>query len=191
KSIDKLHKKLSKSKNPKDLLNNYGYKKYLNVNGDATLSINETKIEEASQWDGLLGITTNITDMPPENLLTHYRGLWQIEESFGINKHDLRMRPIFHWSPHRVKAHIAISFMAFVCVRHLEYILSIRSKKISPEIIRKSLLQVQASTLKDDSSNKFFLLTSCIPAEAKRIYKVMGIKIPSQTVEICGASAKK
>ena len=187
KSIEKLHKKLSKSKDPKALLNNYGYKKYLSVEGEATLGLNESKIEESARWDGLLGIATNITNMAPEALLAHYRDLWQVEESFRINKHDLKMRPIYHWSPHRVKAHIAISFMAFVCVRHLEYILSIRSKKISPEVIRKSLLQVQASTLKDNASGRCFLLASSIPEEAKKIYKITGIKIPVRAAEFCGA----
>ena len=187
KSVEKLYKKLSKSKDPKALLNNYGYKKYLEVKGEAKLGINEAKIEESARWDGLLGVVTNITDGAPEILLKHYRGLWQIEESFRINKHDLKMRPIYHWSPHRVKAHIAISFMAFVCVRYLEYVLSIRAEKISPEVIRKSLLQVQASILKDESSGKRFLLTSPLSEVAKKIYKIIGIKIPMHTTEICGA----
>lgn len=187
KSIEKLHKKLSKSSNPKALLNSYGYKKYLEVKGEAELGINEEKIKESEQWDGLLGVITNITDSDPETLLKHYRGLWQIEESFRINKHDLKMRPIYHWSPRRVKAHIAISFIAFVCVRYLEYILSIRSEKISPEIIRKSLMHVQGSILKDESSGKRFLITSPLSVVAKRIYKVIGIKTPEHTAEVCGA----
>jgi transposase len=44
-----------------------------------------------------------------------------VEESFRINKHDLLIRPIFHWSEQKIKAHIAIAFMAFSLVRHLEY----------------------------------------------------------------------
>jgi transposase len=187
KSIEKLYQKLSKSTNPKELLNNYGYKKYLEVKGKAKLAVNQTKIQEAARWDGLLGIVTNIQDSTPADLLSHYRGLWQVEESFRINKHDLKMRPIYHWSPHRVKAHIAISFIAFVCVRYLEYILAVREKKMSPEMIRKSLLQVQASVLRDESSKKHYLLSSSLSLEAKRIYKVMGIKTPTHTAEICGA----
>jgi transposase len=187
KSIEKLYKKLAKSNDPKSLLNNYGYKKYMEVKGEATLQLNEAKIEEEARWDGLLGVTTNIDDRPPEELLHQYRGLWQIEESFRINKHDLKMRPIFHWRPHRVKAHLAISFMAFVCVRYLEYLLLVHSEKLSPEVIRKSLLQVQASVIKDKSSGKQFLLSSCLPAYAKKIYQVMGVKIPPHTIELCGA----
>lgn len=191
KAIEKLQKKLSKSKNPKSLLNNYGYKKYITINGITDIGINVEKIEEAKCWDGLLGISTNIIDKDPEQLLNYYRGLWQIEESFRINKHDLRMRPIYHWKPHRIKAHIAISFIAFVCVRYLEYLISIKEVKISPEIIRQTLLQVQASVIEDKSTGRQFLLTSNISDNAKKLYKLIGIKLPSSTSEIkskvCGA----
>ena len=47
--------------------------------------------------------------------------LWRIEESFRIQKHDLKVRPVFHWNESRIRAHLAICFMAFCCVRHLEY----------------------------------------------------------------------
>jgi transposase len=189
KSIEKLYKKLSKSKDPKTLLNNYGYKKYIDVNGEAALEINEAKIEEATQWDGLLGVVTNIDDHPAETLLMHYRGLWQIEESFRINKHDLRMRPIYHWSPHRVKAHIAISFIAFVCVRYLEYRMAVQSDKISPEEIRKALLQTQASIIHDKKSEQSFLLPSKVNPQAKEIYRVMRIKMPNKLTKLENRSA--
>jgi len=189
KSIEKLHKKLSKSKNPKALLNNYGHKKYLEVKGEAKLIVNESKIEESARWDGLLGVTTNITNHSPEKLLIHYRGLWQVEESFRINKHDLKMRPIYHWSPHRVKAHIAISFIAFVCVRYLEYRMAVQSEKVSPEEIRKALLQTQASVIHDKKSEKTFLLPSKINSVAKEIYRITRIKIPQKIIKLQECSA--
>lgn len=184
KSIEKLYKKMAKSKNPKSLLNNYGYKKYIEVRGNAYIELNHSKIEMASQWDGLLGIVTNIEDVDPQQLLSHYRGLWQIEESFRINKHDLKMRPIYHWKASRVRAHIAISFIAFVCVRYLEYIMTVKSKKISPELIRNSLQTVQASIVKDSKSGRTFLLPSPISPTARSLYHAAGIKIPQVATEI-------
>ena len=98
------------------------------------------------------------------------------------------MRPIFHWRPHRVRAHIAIAFMAFVCVRYLERFISIKQQKISPEQIRKNLLLVQASVIREKGSRQSFLLSSSIPAVAKAIYKTIGIKLPACTTKIqCGA----
>ena len=34
-------------------------------------------------------------------MLSHYRSLCQIEESFRITKHDLKVRPVYHWTPSR------------------------------------------------------------------------------------------
>ena len=114
KAVDRLIKKIGKSQNPKDLLNHYGYKKFLIIKGKTSLSINQDKIDAESRWDGLHGVITNLPDTPHQEVLSHYRGLWQVEESFRITKHDLKVRPIYHWTPSRVRAHIAISSMGFV-----------------------------------------------------------------------------
>jgi len=183
-SIEKLRKKLSKSKDPKSLLSNYGYKKYLEVKGDIELKVNDKKLKEDAKWDGLLGVITNVQNVPHEQILAHYRSLWQIEECFRINKHDLKLRPIYHWSPNRVKAHIAISFIAFVCVRYLEYRLALQSEKLSPEVIRDSLLHVQASVIHDKKTGKDFLLPSRMNQHAKEMYRVLRIKMPEKIMQI-------
>lgn len=184
KAIEKLHKKLSKSKDPKSLLSSYGYKKFLGIEGTAKIIVNTDKIEDAAKWDGLVGVITNDATATPEQLFSHYRGLWQIEESFRINKHDLKMRPIYHWQPQRVKAHIAICFMSFVCVRYLEYLSAVQIQKMSPEVIRSALLNVQGSIIEDKKSGRKFLLTSDISASAKEIYRILNIKIPAGVSEI-------
>ncbi|MDR3326723.1 MAG: hypothetical protein LBT04_01085 [Prevotellaceae bacterium] len=44
-------------------------------------------------WDGLHGVFTNTdrSELDAISVLDEYHGLWQVEESFRINKHDLRM----------------------------------------------------------------------------------------------------
>jgi len=184
KMITKLYEKLNKSKNPKALLSNYGYKKYIELTGSAEVGINEAKLKEDAKWDGLLGVITNVEKLSAEQILANYRSLWQIEECFRINKHDLKMRPIYHWTPSRVKAHIAISFIAFVCVRYLEYRLAVQSQKLSPEVIRSSLLQVQASVIHDKKTDAKFLLPAKINQNAKEIYRVLSIKAPEKIMLI-------
>lgn len=114
KALDKLQKKLNKSKNPESFLQNTSYRKYLKIEqlSEQAVIIDEQKINSAAQWDGLHGIITNITDITASDAFEHYRGLWQIEETFRLTKHDLRVRPIFHWTPKRIEAHVALCFMA-------------------------------------------------------------------------------
>lgn len=180
KSILKLQQKLAKSSNPKNVISNYGYQKYLLIDGEATLRINEEKLNNEMNWDGLSGVYTNQTKLSDTEILSHYRSLWQVEESFRINKHDLSIRPIYHWTPRRVTAHIAISFMAFACVRHLEYRVKTQYKKLSPEIIRQELLKVQAEIIKDNATGKRYLLPVKMSQEAKQLYRIIDIKPPDQ-----------
>ena len=184
KAVDRLIKKIGKSQNPKSLLNNYGYKKFLIIKGKTSLSINQDKIAAESRWDGLHGVITNLPDTPHQEVLSHYRGLWQVEESFRITKHDLKVRPIYHWTPSRVRAHIAISFMAFACIRQLMYRIKLQHKALSPEVIRNALIHVQHSVLKHKRTNKRYVIPSTIDPQAKKIYAVMGLKATTTAYQL-------
>ena len=180
KAIEKLQRKLAKSRHPKHLLNNYGYKKFLSVEGETTLSINQDKVEQAQRWDGLHGVITNLSnDESANTILGYYQGLWQVEESFRITKHDLKIRPIYHWTPSRVRAHIAISFMAFSCVRHLMYRVSLQQGAMSAEVIRNALIHVQTSLLRDKTTNTRYAIPSNTSPAAKKLYQVMGLPLSS------------
>lgn len=185
KAIEKLKNKLKSSTNPVALIRNYGYKKYIKIKGkESSIEIDEQKVFESARWDGLHGIITNRKELRAEEALEYYHQLWQIEENFRISKHDLRIRPIYHWVPRRVKAHIAISFMALVCVRHLEYRVKRQYRKLSPEVIRNELLHVQCSILRDIETNKKYCLPSKTTKEQKKIYQTVGKKIDSVPFEI-------
>ena len=175
-AVEKLIKKISQSQNPKSLLNNYGYKKYLHIEGDSRLQVDQGKMEEDQRWDGLHGVVTNLAQMEAEEVLAHYRGLWQVEETFRISKHDLRVRPIFHWTPARIRAHLAIAFMALLCVRHLAYRVGLQSRRLSPEAIRTALLHVQSSVLEHQGTGRHYVIPSAVSREAEQIYQVMGLK---------------
>ena len=106
-------------------------------------------------------VVTNVTGMGHSELLTRYREFWRVEESFRITKHDLRMRPVFHWKPERVEAHIAIAYMAFACVRHLAYRIAVQQReRMSPERIRKALPARQYSIIRDAGFGRHYALPS-------------------------------
>lgn len=200
KGIQRLKDKLKKNRSVKSQLSNQGYRKYLQLEPisqdqkddgknpcDLSIILDEQKIEEDSAWDGLKGIVTNNTNLSNEELIHQYSNLWQVEESFRITKHDLKIRPIYHWKPSRVKAHLAISFMAYTLVRHLEHRVRLQYIKLSPEKIRKILLSIQMSILYDTATGKRFALPSKISQEAKKIYKLMEVPISSRPYILCSA----
>jgi transposase len=177
KAIEKLRQKLEKSKNPESLISNYGYRKYLTIDGKVQVRVNEEKLEREALWDGLHGVMTNIRekDLKAEEVLSQYHGLWQVEESFRITKHDLRVRPVFHWSAKRIKAHIAICFVAFALIRFLQH--RIRQKTgecFSPERIREELYRIQESILKHTIDDNRYVVPSKPGQDAIKIYRTMG-----------------
>jgi len=187
KGIQKLRDKLIKNKSVKTHLSNQGYKKYLQLQESTneekksscniSITLNEEKIKEDAIWDGLKGIVTNNGDLTNEELIHQYSNLWQVEESFRITKHDLKIRPIYHWKPQRVKAHLAISFMAYTLVRHLEHRVRLQYIKLSPEKIRQILLSIQVSILYDTKTKKRFAMPSKISNDAKKIYNLMEVPL--------------
>jgi len=179
KAIEKLQQKLKNSKKPESLISNYGYKKFIVVDGKAQIRINEDKLKKEALWDGLGGIFTNIKkkDMKVTEVLNQYHGLWQIEESFRINKHDLRMRPVFHWNPDRIRAHISICFMAFALIRFLQYKIKLQIKEsLSAERIKRELYSIQESILKDTTDHKRYVIPSKPSEDAIKIYKSMNMR---------------
>ncbi|GHV60215.1 transposase [Bacteroidia bacterium] len=178
-AIEKLREKLEKSKRPESLISNYGYKKYLTVDGEVQVRINEEKLEKESLWDGLHGIFTNIRgkDMDAQTILSHYHGLWQVEESFRITKHDLRVRPVFHWSAKRIRAHLAICFVAFSLIRFLQHRIQQEIKEsFSAERIREELYRVQESIIRDITGNNRYVIPSKPSQDAIKLYDVMHMK---------------
>ena len=103
-------------------MNRRGYNKFLDISKDITVSINEEKIEEDMLWDGLKGYLTN-TDLPMEEVISRYHGLWVVERAFRIGKGTLEMRPMFHFSEKRIEAHICICFVAYKIYKELERVI--------------------------------------------------------------------
>ena len=177
KEVKRLLDKLDRSDNPKELLSNHGMKRFIAVEGEARLTVNPEKIAEAEQWDGLAGVITNLRDASVSEVMSHYHGLWQVEESFRITKHDLRVRPIWHWNSDRIRAHIAIAFMAFACVRHLAYRVAVQKRRMSPEVIRSALVHRQCSVLRCRQSGNRYVIPSKPTPAAEQIYATMGLPL--------------
>lgn len=174
--VQRMMKKVKDGKlKVKDLIPNYGTKKYITIESGKA-RINEDKIEQDAMWDGLHGIITNSKKQPPSVLLTRYRGLWQIEETFRISKHDLKMRPIYHWTENRIRAHIAICFIALALIKQAVYRIGVQQQPMSFEQIRNELLHAQSSIVRDITTKKKYIIPSHVTVNQKKIYQVFGLK---------------
>ena len=104
------------------------------------------------------------------------RELWTIEAAFRVQKHDLAMRPIYHWKKERIEAHILICYLAYALLRHAQYRVSLQQQPISVEQLQNELLSVQASILRDKTTGARYRLPSATSLAAQAIYQAFNLK---------------
>ncbi len=193
--IDKLKAKLGKAKkeaiepetgeikaaktsgNAKKLITNSGYLKYVEqTDTGGVFVLNEDRLQSDAAWDGLHAIVTSDRKSSATQLLARYRRLWVIEDSFRLIKHNLAIRPNYHFKPERIKAHIGICFLAFALIRHAQQRIKLAQKAMSTEAIRNALHSVQASVLEHKKTKAKYRLPSVFSQDASCIYKAFGLK---------------
>jgi transposase len=188
-----LKKKLNKSGKIKSssVKSNKGRSRYLKVSDgkeSPVYVLDEEKIANDAKWDGLHGVVTDLPVSEIEDIrsvLSHYHSLWRIEECFRISKSGLKIRPIYHHKEERIRAHVALIYMAFACVRHLQMRLKLtQNVDMSVDAIRKALIGVTSSLIRDKSSGTLYRFPKRISPEASRIYKSLGLKRSTRPTEI-------
>ena len=82
--------------------------------------LDEKKIAEETQYDGLYAVCTDLLDDEVCEILKVSEGRWQIEECFRIMKTDFSARPVYLQDENRIKAHFLICFLALTIYRYIE-----------------------------------------------------------------------
>jgi transposase len=95
------------------------------VEGDGdTLSFSWAKDEAKAQYlrhtEGAYLLRTNLAGHQEPELWTMYMQLNDAEAAFRTLKQDLSIRPVFHQTEHRVKAHVLVCFLAYAMYRTLD-----------------------------------------------------------------------
>lgn len=132
KGIKKLEQKIKYGRLTKESINNRGYNKFLELKNEVLAELDQNKIKEDERWDGLKGYVTN-TELSPDEIISNYRHLWQIEKAFRISKTDLKVRPIYHYTRKRIESHICIAFAAYTIWKELERLLDKSNVGFSPK----------------------------------------------------------
>lgn len=128
---NKLIEKALKETNSQRRKENYGPSyKYISeerinddgeiFDGDLRLVLNEEKIEEDKKLDGYYLIVTNVFDKSDEEIISAYRGLWEIEESFRITKTEFEARPVYVSTSESIEGHFLICYIALLILRLIQ-----------------------------------------------------------------------
>jgi transposase len=194
--LDKIRNKLTgKATKSKSFITNTNYKKYLVV-GDSGVSLNQEAILKESAKDGFFGIITNVKNISSEEIVIYYKQLWKIEDAFGEIKGNLKTRPVFHWTDHRIVGHLTLCFLCYLCEAHLtkalrEHQKILESKAISKNIIdprdltvtmaMEELSRVMAIPVKIKSQTIW--ARTDIPKNALKLIQAIKMKIPPKILK--------
>jgi hypothetical protein len=108
------------SKRACELLASARYGRYLRETSTGKLRIDRGAIGQAERYDGKWVITSNDDTLTVEDLALGYKQLLRVEQCWRQLKSSIRMRPVFHYRPWRIQAHISISILALLLERIAE-----------------------------------------------------------------------
>jgi len=168
KGVKRLKKAFKSGTVTKENVNRRGYNKFLEISDNITVTINHQKIREDEKWDGLKGYLTN-TELEAKEVYEQYRGLWVIERAYRVTKGTLEMRPMFHFTPKRIEAHVCICFAAYKVYKELERILKLSGINLSVDKVLNIAKTVTTLKIKLPASGEMMTKTMILTAKHKTI----------------------
>jgi hypothetical protein len=94
---------------------------YLSLDAKGRPFIDRAKVRRAEQLDGKFVLTTNDDTLSAADIALGYKGMWIIEACFRKMKTTgLGIRPMFHWTPRRIVAHVKLCVLALMIQRAAE-----------------------------------------------------------------------
>jgi len=142
-------------------------------------TLNVKKNRKALNWeatvDGVLLLETSDMTMPAQEIVKHYKELAEVERGWRSLKSNLQLRPVYHWTQQRIRAHI------FICVIALQLERWMRNKLQSIPLSVPKCLQVlqhiKVGELCFGEKTKLMLTT--LTPEHKEILKTLGVPQPT------------
>ena len=144
---------------------------------DGTLSLKKNR--KALNWetmvDGVLLLETSDMTIPAPEIVKHYKELAEVERGWRSLKSSLELRPVYHWTERRIRAHI------FICVISLQLERWMRNKlqsiSVSVPKAMQALRQIKVGEL--CFGEKTSLMLTTLSQEHKEILKKLGVSQPT------------
>jgi len=135
--------------------------------------LNEKVIDYEKELDGAYILKTNVLDLEASKIVEAYKNLSEVEDAFREIKDFLRLRPIYHYSPLRVKGHVMVCFLSYLIEKILEKHLKRANVGLSPREALEYLNTLRIVENRIAGQNLFCVTTPS--KEHRQILKSVGI----------------
>lgn len=153
------------------------YGKYLKQTKTGKLSIAPAAVRAAARLDGKFVVHSNDDTLNAEDLALGYKQLMRVEEAWRTLKSGLKLRPVYHWAPHRIHAHVALTVLSLLLERAAEHACQDTWRNI-----RDDLKQIKLAQLSSPHGT-VWQVTEPRPAAHNRL-KSLAIKNPPEILRV-------
>jgi len=151
---------------------------YLSQDGHGRPYIDRDKVRRAERLDGKFVLTSNDDTLSAGDIALGYKGMWIIEACFRrLKTSGLGIRPMFHWTPRRIVAHVKLCVLALMIQRAAE---------IATEVPWSQLVAVleRLKAIRYTAEGETIVQASRIAPELALILKKLDISAPKPILAV-------
>jgi DDE family transposase len=165
------------------LLASRRYGRYLATDFLGRPRLDTAKVKAAEKFDGKFVVITNDDTLSAEDVALGYKGAWIIESCFRRMKQTgLEIRPMFHWSPRRIEAHVKLCILALQMQRAAEIRCAEPWARIAHELAALKAVRYRAQ-------DRAIVQRTKIPESLGDILKKLGISTPKKIMSVAEPTA--
>jgi transposase len=152
--------------------------RYLRMDVHGRLSIDTTKVAAEAKYDGKFVVTTHDDTLNAADVALGYTSMMLIEGCFRRMKTTgLQTRPIYHWRPRRIIAHVKLCVLALLLERAAE----IRCQQ-TWRTIRHTLDQLKVVRYR--MHGKTIVQSTQVTAPMAALLRSLGVPLPQSILEV-------
>jgi len=165
------------SKRAAGLLASGRYGKYLRLAKGGRLVVDRAAVSRAEKLDGKFIVHSNDDTLTAEDMALGYKQLMRVEQAWRTLKSGLQLRPVFHYVPHRIHAHVSLTVLSLLLERVAE-----RDCGDTWRNIRDDLRQIKLAQLSGPNGSVWQVTEPAEPARNR--LKGLGIPKPPPVLEL-------
>lgn len=148
----------------------HGVRQFLKIKKGTKVeySTNEALYNKRQKQAGYYALVTSHKDTDAMQIYRDLRKLWHIEECFRVMKTNLDTRPVYVWTPKRIRGHFLVCYLALVIERLADYQIKRAGIDLSGQEVIEMLGQARMTILEQDKSKKTLYLKQGISANMSK-----------------------
>jgi len=152
--------------------------RYLSLDDKGRPYLDKDKVKRAEHLDGKFVLTTNDDTLSVADIALGYKGMWIIESCFKKMKTTgLEVRPMFHWMPQRITAHVKLCVLALMIQRAAELATELPWNRLTATL-------APLKAVKYTSENSTIVQATKIRPESAAIFKKIDISKPKTILAV-------